>query len=279
MDAGIRASNHLSKEPLTQVSTYIEEHPMKIFAVANEKGGVGKSTITAQVGVNLDNRGYYTVLIDVDHHRGGIKRWWERRESQFPELLKVTFEQLRPRLDELRELGVDCVVIDTPGWKHEELSKLYEIADLVVVPCQPSPLDLEGTADTFGTLTEHHARSVFLMNIVDKRERITTETVMELSRVGKVAGIVHRATAFKTCMGWGESLDEYDPNHQGVEEIDNLVEFILQEVGIKEPNPVPAELRKPKEKVKKRAKVGPKVAGKSLGVKEGTRGLKLVSSQ
>lgn len=248
---------------------------MKIFAVANEKGGVGKTTMAAQMGVNLDVRGYYTVLIDVDHHRGGVKRWWERRVSEFPELLKVTFAELPATLDQLRGVGVECVVIDTPGWKHDHLGMLYEVSDLVVVPCQPSPLDLEGTADTFSTLQEYKARSVFLLNTVEKRERLTAESIMELSRVGKVAGIVHKATAMKVCMGWGESLEEFDPRHQGVAEIDNLVEFLLTEVGIAEPRPVPAELRMPKNPVKRKGKVGPKVAGKEAGVK---RAPKVVSS-
>lgn len=258
---------------------------MKVFAIANEKGGVGKTTIAANVGVNLDIRGYYTVVMDVDHHRGGIKRWWERRDSEFPELLKVKFADLKDTLDRLRECGVECVVIDTPGWKHEKIAELFEVVDLVVVPCQPSPLDLEGTADTFSTLQEHHAKSVFVLNTVEKRERLSAESMLELSRVGKVAGIIHKATAIKACMGWGESLDEFEPNHPVVEEIDTLTHYLLTEVGVKHPHPIPAELRQPKEPVKRKG-AGKVIAGKKMkevveeaGTEEGTTVLKLVSSQ
>lgn len=237
--------------------------PMKIFALANEKGGVGKTTLAAQLGVNLDERGYYTVVIDVDHHRGGIKRWWERRESEYPELLKITFDTMKQTLDSLREVGVECVVIDTPGWKHDKLVELFEIADLVVVPCQPSPLDLEGTVDTFTTLKEHHAKSVFVLNTVEKRERLSAESMVELARLGRVAGIVHKASAMKVCMGWGESLSEFDPNHAVVKEIDSLTDYLLGEVGVAEPRPIPAELRKPKEVVKRKGG-GKVVKGKKL---------------
>lgn len=251
--------------------------PMKVFALANEKGGVGKTTLAAQLGVNLDIRGYYTVVIDVDHHRGGIKRWWERRQSDYPELLKINFDQMRATLDQLRQLGVECVVIDTPGWKHEKLVELFQIADLVVVPCQPSPLDLEGTADTFSTLKEHSAKSVFVLNTVEKRERLSAESMLELSRNGKVAGIVHKATAMKACMGWGESLDEFEPSHPVVKEVDELTTYLLQEVGVSEPRPVPPELRQFKEPVKRKG-TGKEVQGKKMkgvedvGKRKGTKG-------
>ncbi|MGE3805901.1 MAG: AAA family ATPase [Gemmataceae bacterium] len=44
----------------------LEERPTPIISVLNLKGGVGKTTITANLAAALDNRGYRVLLIDLD---------------------------------------------------------------------------------------------------------------------------------------------------------------------------------------------------------------------
>ena len=39
---------------------------MKIVSVINYKGGVGKTTITANLGAEIANRGYKVLMIDLD---------------------------------------------------------------------------------------------------------------------------------------------------------------------------------------------------------------------
>jgi chromosome partitioning protein len=43
-----------------------EDKPMRIFAVANQKGGVGKTTTTTSVGAALAEMGHRVLIVDLD---------------------------------------------------------------------------------------------------------------------------------------------------------------------------------------------------------------------
>ena len=60
---------------------------MKIVAIASQKGGSGKTTLTRNIAVAGAACRYNTVLLDTDP-QGSLTDWWNRREQETPPLVR-----------------------------------------------------------------------------------------------------------------------------------------------------------------------------------------------
>lgn len=116
---------------------------MKTVVVASSKGGVGKTTIATHLAAQAALAGQRTVLVDADP-QGSSTRWCERRAELESAVLPVSGK----RKDWRKHVPDDAqwLVIDAPaGAMADDLELFLERADAVVVPVQPSALDIEAT--------------------------------------------------------------------------------------------------------------------------------------
>lgn len=115
---------------------------MPVIAVANPKGGVGKSTLSTQVAGWLAHQGHSVMLGDLDRQQSA-RQWLALRPPQLPAIQGWDVREdglVRP------PKGVTHVVIDTPAGLHgKKLAALLKIADRVLVPLQPSLFDIQAT--------------------------------------------------------------------------------------------------------------------------------------
>ena len=156
-------------------------HRMQIIAVANQKGGVGKTTVTMQLGAALSRR-YRVLVVDVDRQQSTV--WWaENLRDRLP--FDFAGNQNPKVLTRLRELQVDYdfVLVDTPGSLEDTpvLETVLDAADYVVVPLTPEPLAVEPTLRTIHRLIEpRHLRHSVLLNRIDARIPSQLDTWQQL---------------------------------------------------------------------------------------------------
>jgi chromosome partitioning protein len=112
----------------------------KILTVATLKGGSGKSTFAACLSVYWHLNGFKTVLIDADP-QSSVARIGEREE----ELGGLPVLTVSPRGldDKIAKLAgeYDYVITDTAGFKNPATIAAISVADHVLIPIKPSPLD------------------------------------------------------------------------------------------------------------------------------------------
>jgi len=150
-----------------------------IIVVANSKGGVGKSTIAVHLAAWLHELGHNVMLADCDAQHSSSD--WLHEAA--PELKTVRLSSPDQILDELPSMAKDCdyVVADGPGSNTETSRTLLLCADLAIVPCKASMLEVRALKQA--TLALHHAhkirrgrpRAVIVLSMVGKRYRLTQD--------------------------------------------------------------------------------------------------------
>ena len=109
---------------------------MKTIAIAMQKGGVGKSTLTRSLAVAASKAGLNVLTLDMDAQQS-TTQWAERRAETLPLVRFVTEIELPKVLKQAAEAGCDLIIIDTPPARSTEAPAAVEYADLVLVPCTP----------------------------------------------------------------------------------------------------------------------------------------------
>ena len=206
----------------------------RIITLAQQKGGSGKTTIAAHLAVAFQRQGMSVAILDVDP-QGSLGEWFEARERDLGEgATGMTFRTASGwgARREARYLArdFDFVVMDTPPKSDSEARPAIEAASLVVVPIQPTPLDLAATEPTLGLIAGERVAGLIVINRVPQRATLTTEMVAAIRALGCAAADTQlgNRVAFAASMGKGATVLELDPSGKAALEVAALAAEILE---------------------------------------------------
>lgn len=209
---------------------------MQVIAFAAQKGGSGKTTLAAHVAVLAEQKGDGPVaLIDTDP-QGSLGHWWNERGSETPAFVHATIARLPKHIEEMREKGIEVLIIDTPPAITSTIGHVINNADLVVVPTRPSPHDLRAAGATVDIADRLGKPVVFVINAAHPRARITTEAAIALSQHGPVApAIIHQRTNYAASMIDGRTVLEVAGRTRSPQEIAALWEYLKTRLAKRRP--------------------------------------------
>jgi chromosome partitioning protein len=116
---------------------------MAVIAVAGRKGGIGKSTIAGNLAAEFAAMKRSVLVLDADPQHS-IAAWSEQGDGMLARVVEKVAGgagALRARARQA-EKEADIVLIDTPPGAPEIAYEAAMSADLMLLPCGPSPLDL-----------------------------------------------------------------------------------------------------------------------------------------
>ena len=200
---------------------------MRVLAVASQKGGSGKTTLSGHLAVQAQMAGNGpVVLIDIDP-QGSLSEWWNERTADFPAFAQTTFARLQADLEVLRQQGFKLALIDTPPAITMAIQSVIAVVELVVVPTRPSPHDLRAVGATVDLCERAGKPLIFVVNAATPKAKITYEAAVALSQHGTVAPVtVHQRTDFAASMIDGRTVMEVDPNGKSAREVGELWSYI-----------------------------------------------------
>ena len=209
----------------------------KIITIAQQKGGSGKTTLAAHLAVAWSQvRGTRVAILDVDP-QGSLGEWFEKREERLAEAADaITFRTASGwgSRREARSLARDhdLVVIDTPPKSDRDGRPAIEIADLVAVPVQPSPVDLWATEPTLDMAASEKTPAILVLNRVPPRARLTEEMAEALTEFGANTSSTRlgNRVAFPAAMGEGITVLESRLSAKAVDEIEALSTELLKKL-------------------------------------------------
>ncbi|MDG5489224.1 AAA family ATPase [Sphingomonas sp. FW199] len=200
---------------------------MRVLAMASQKGGSGKTTLSGHLAVQAQLAGAGpVVLIDIDP-QGSLADWWNEREAEFPAFAQTTVARLAADLEVLRQQGFKLAVIDTPPAITMAIQSVIQVAELIVIPTRPSPHDLRAVGATVDLCDRAGKPLIFVVNAATPKARITSEAAVALSQHGTVAPItLHHRTDFASSMIDGRTVMEMDPHGKSSSEVQALWSYI-----------------------------------------------------
>ena len=199
----------------------------KVIAVAQQKGGSGKTMLTAQFAVALVESASVAVM-DIDP-QGSLTIWGKLRASApkaAPGLTLATVAgwRLASELEKLKAAH-DYVLIDTPPVTDSDARRAVRAADLVLIPLNPAPPDLWAAEGTLRLAAEEKRPAVLIFNRAPAASRLRKRMEAEIAARGLTlleVALANRA-GYANAFADGLGVTEAGPLTQAAEEISAAV--------------------------------------------------------
>lgn len=189
--------------------------------------------MAAQLAVAYAKSGMKVGLIDIDP-QGSLAMWHEVRKSLVaPDGGGISFIQasgwrLSTEIDRMGRL-VDLVLVDSPPHAETDVRIAVRAADLIMVPMQPSPMDLWATQPTLDMARKEKSRALVVFNrtppkgkLVDAVRKKIIEAEMPVANT-----VLGNRVCFAASIMEGKGVVESNPRHTATKEIKALADEIL----------------------------------------------------
>lgn len=207
---------------------------MKTLAMIAQKGGTGKTTLALSLAVAAEAAGQSVLVIDLDPQASAC-RWGDRRTVDAPSVMDAQPARLAAALAKAAQAGIDLAIVDTPARVEQAAAEAAKVADLVLIPCKPSILDLE-TLRTTAELVQGRAKRppLVILNAVPAQGTRHEQAVEAIIGMGLAVcpAQVGQRVAFEYATQAGLTVTEYEPEGRAASDIRHLYNTICRIVGM-----------------------------------------------
>ena len=207
---------------------------MKTISILSQKGGAGKTTLAINLAGASEAAGQDAVIIDLDP-QASAKAWSDRRDKENPVVISAQAAALSEVLTTAATHGADYAIIDTAP--HSETAALTagRAADLILIPCRPSYVDLKAIETTIDLVKLAKRPALFVLSCIRPGDKTLPDSAeLHLSqypipvspqRITQRAAVVHALTA-------GQAVTEFEPDGAATREVVELFRIASRHVNM-----------------------------------------------
>lgn len=207
---------------------------MQAIALISQKGGVGKTTLAIHLATAFSMAGYNTLLLDLDPQASAAE-WKDARPDEMPAVIAVPPSRLPKVIEDAKKVGADVLIIDTAPHSEGTALTAARAADLILVPCQPSIMDLRALRKT-AELLEHVSKPTYaVLNGVASQGSVADEAAKAITQQFTLPVSPVRfgdRVAYNRCLITGLTAQEYEPEGKAAQEVAELYKWSSNLVGL-----------------------------------------------
>lgn len=214
----------------------------KVIVVGNEKGGVGKTTVSCNLAISLINDGYDVLTIDTDR-QNSIGDFSVFR-SQVDGLNKINCVQKSgDTYEALLDLKkrYEYIIVDAGGQDSVELRSALMCADLHIMPIKASQFDLWACERMEKLLTRVKSMNRSLINktlinmasthVSVNEDSEAAEFLTEFETINNTFDtVLHERKTYRDSVKEGKSVIEKDQSSKAAKEFIKLYQEIKNEL-------------------------------------------------
>ena len=209
---------------------------MKTIAILSQKGGAGKTTIAINLAGAAEAAGLKTVIVDLDP-QASAKVWHDHRQRESPVVISAQAARLFEVLSTAANHGAGLCIVDTAPHSTTEALAAAKAADLILIPCRASYIDLIAMATSVELVQLARKPAMFVLNCVRPGDKALPDQAEEGLAGHNIPGSGVRITqraAFVHSLTAGQTVDEYELDGAAAGEIRALFRLACQHEGMTE---------------------------------------------
>jgi chromosome partitioning protein len=203
-----------------------------ILSVLNQKGGVGKTTLSIALAAAWAARKQRTLLVDADPQGSALD--WVATRGEKPSLfaaIGMAKPILHVELPKMKK-DFDVIIIDGPPRVYDVAKSAVMASDAVLIPVLPSQFDVWAAEETVKLLQECATykpalKSAFVINRKIANTAIGRDTAKALKHyaIPVLAASLCQRVAFAES-AHGKTVFEMDPDSQASREAQSLAKEV-----------------------------------------------------
>ena len=206
---------------------------MRTVTLVSQKGGSGKTTLSLNLAIAATLKGKSVVVIDLDPQQSAA-RWARLRSADNPVIISGHGPNVADLVERARAGGADLVIIDTAPKSESASLAAAKLADVVVIPCHPSSLDLDAIGDSVNIAQLARKPAFFVLNNCRASSPLADEAADALGDYGLPLAPVRIGSrvSFIKSLADGKGVMEHERSGSAAAEIAKLYAYTLKQGGM-----------------------------------------------
>jgi chromosome partitioning protein len=208
---------------------------VKTVALIAQKGGVGKTTLAVNLAVAS---GLRSAIFDLDPQESAAI-WADRRKSDLPHVEFLTERRLAEGLKAAERGSFDLTIIDTPPAAGPQAFSAAQSANLILIPCRPSLVDLDAIRRTSQLIKSLNIPAFVVFNAAPHSATTLLEdarAIAEEAGLSAAPTVLRERSAYRASWPLGKGVTETEPDSKAAQELIELKDWVLAQLQVCTPS-------------------------------------------